>query len=83
MWSPYEIGLFEACVCCLGIDDLKRFIDLTSKNIKTKSRDEIEEFYEKCWKDSSHSEAWKKRPQAQLVVDRYERRQQEHNPLLN
>ncbi len=61
MWSPYEIALFEACLCKFGRD-----FELISKIITTKTRMEIQEFFYQ-WEKSRYHDLWlmnvyKKRP---------------------
>lgn len=52
-WSPYEIALFNCCICKFG----KNF-EIFEKIIKTKRIDEILEFYS-CWKNTKYYSAWK------------------------
>jgi hypothetical protein len=52
-WSPYEIGLFECCVCKFG-----KIFDLYGQVIKTKTKDEILGFYY-YWKQSKYYKIWK------------------------
>lgn len=51
-WSPYEIALFEACICKFGKD-----FELFKTIIQTKNLDEIQEFYY-CWEKSKYYDAW-------------------------
>lgn len=51
-WSPYEIALFEACICKFGKD-----FELFKIIIKTKNLDEIQEFYY-CWEKSKYYDSW-------------------------
>jgi hypothetical protein len=52
-WSPYDIALFECCVCKFG----KNF-DLYSRIIKSKSKEDIVNFYY-YWKQSKYYRIWK------------------------
>jgi hypothetical protein len=52
-WSPYDIALFECCVCKYG----KNF-DLYPKIIKSKTKDETVNFYY-YWKQSKYYKIWK------------------------
>lgn len=52
-WSPYEIALFESCVCKFG----KQFV-FYEKIIRTKTKDEILSFYY-YWKQSKYYKTWK------------------------
>lgn len=52
-WSPYDIALFECCVCKFG-----KSFDLYPKIIKTKNKDEILSFYY-YWKQSKYYKTWK------------------------
>lgn len=51
-WSPYEIALFECCICKFG----KNF-EIFEKIIKTKSVEEIQEFFYQ-WEQTKYHEAW-------------------------
>ena len=51
-WSPYEIALFESCICKYG-KDFELFIQI----IKTKNLGEIQEFYY-TWEKSKYYSAW-------------------------
>lgn len=51
-WSPYEIALFQACICKYG-KDFELFKDI----IKTKSIGEIQEFFI-IWEKSKYYSAW-------------------------
>ena len=51
-WNPYEIALFESCICKFGKD-----FELFSLIIKTKSIGEIQEFYY-SWEKSKYFKAW-------------------------
>lgn len=52
-WSPYEIALFECC-----ISKFNRNFDLYSRIIRTKTKDEIVNFYY-YWKQSRYYKIWK------------------------
>jgi hypothetical protein len=52
-WSPYDIALFECCVCKFG----KNF-DIYTKVIKGKTKDDIVNFYY-YWKQSKYYTVWK------------------------
>jgi hypothetical protein len=51
-WSPYEIALFQACICKYGKD-----FELFKEIIKTKSIGEIQEFF-LIWEKSKYYSAW-------------------------
>ena len=52
MWSPYEIALFESCLCKFGRD-----FELIGKIITTKNKMEIQEFYYQ-WEKSKYHDVW-------------------------
>jgi hypothetical protein len=52
-WSPYDIALFECCVCKFG-----KSFDLYTRIIKSKSKEEIVNFYY-YWKQSKYYKIWK------------------------
>jgi len=53
-WSPLEIATFEGGICRLGKDFLQ-----ISRLVKTKTTNEVVDFYYQCWKHSSHYRSWK------------------------
>lgn len=52
-WSPYEIALFDCCMCKFGTD-----FDLFLNIITTKKKEEIIDFYY-IWKGSKYYKMWK------------------------
>ena len=52
-WSPYEIALFNCCICKFGTN-----FKLYLKIIKTKTIEEIIDFYY-TWKSSKYYKIWK------------------------
>lgn len=52
-WSPYEIALFDCCMCKFGTD-----FDLFLNIITTKKKEEIIDFYY-VWKGSKYYKMWK------------------------
>ena len=52
-WSPYEIALFNCCICKFGTN-----FDLYLKIITTKKKEEIIDFYY-TWKSSKYYKIWK------------------------
>jgi len=51
-WNPFEIALFQSCICKYGRD-----FELISYIIKTKSIEDIQEFYY-SWEKTKYFEAW-------------------------
>mmetsp|Transcript_4698 Transcript_4698/g.4877 ORF Transcript_4698/g.4877 Transcript_4698/m.4877 type:complete len:263 (-) Transcript_4698:36-824(-) len=51
-WSPYEIALFETCICKYGKD-----FELFTHIISTKTLEEIQEFYF-CWEKTKYYSSW-------------------------
>lgn len=52
-WSPYEIALFNCCICKFGTN-----FDLFLNIITTKKKEEIIDFYY-IWKSSKYYKLWK------------------------
>jgi hypothetical protein len=52
MWSPYEVALFQCCICKFGKD-----FELFTKIIKSKNVDEIIDFYYQ-WEATKYYNAW-------------------------
>ena len=52
-WSPYEIALFNCCICKFGTN-----FDLYLNIITTKTKEEIIDFYY-TWKSSKYYKLWK------------------------
>ena len=52
-WSPYEIALFNCCICKFGTN-----FDLYLKIITTKKKEEVIDFYY-TWKSSKYYKIWK------------------------
>ena len=52
-WSPYEIALFNCCICKFGTN-----FDLYLNIITTKKKDEVIDFYY-TWKSSKYYKMWK------------------------
>jgi len=61
-WSPKEIALFEAGICCVG----KNFHQI-QKLIPTKTTQSIVEFYYNCWKKSTHYQIWKQKTREMAI----------------
>ena len=52
-WSPYEIALFNCCICKFGTN-----FDLYLNIITTKTKEEVIDFYF-AWKSSKYYKLWK------------------------
>ena len=52
-WSPYEIALFNCCICKFGTN-----FDLYLNIITTKKKEEVIDFYY-TWKSSKYYRMWK------------------------
>jgi len=74
-WSPLEIALFEGTVCRIGKD-----FGQIARIIKTKTTNQVVDFYYQCWKHSSHYKSWKTKTRSDQRVSTRPKPSYENHP---